>query len=77
MTFGALSYAEISGVLALVLSVARAAAPIGASVLYDHTVGSPVAGYDAVLAALLALSLGSAVAVLGVRQIDRCRRVCC
>lgn len=65
--FGAVSYAEISGVLALVLSLARAAAPVGASVLYDASAALPVTRYDAVLAALLLCAIGSAVAVLGTR----------
>ena len=63
-SFGAASYAEISGVLALSLSVAKAAAPFGASLLYDASLGLPVRGYDAVLLVLLVLSVGSAFAVL-------------
>lgn len=69
-TFGATSYAEISGVLTVVLSVARAAAPVGASVLYETTRRFAIGGYDAVLVALLILTVGSALAVLaaGVRN---------
>jgi MFS family permease len=62
-TFGAASYAEISGVLALVVSLARAAAPVGASLVYDGTRSLPLAGYDAVLAMLTLLALASAIAI--------------
>jgi MFS family permease len=61
--FGTANYGQISGVLALLLSLARAAAPVGASLLYG--VGGPVRRYDAVLAAIALLAVGSVVAVLG------------
>jgi MFS family permease len=62
-TFGAASYGEIAGVLSLVLSIARAAAPVGASLLYDATQRSDAAGYNMVLIILAVLAAGSAVAV--------------
>ena len=62
--FGSASYAEISGVLAFVLSLARAIAPVGASVVYGFSSFGPVRGYDAVLWVLLVLALGSALSVL-------------
>ncbi len=65
--FGAASYAEISGVLAFVLSLARAVAPVGASVLYDVSERFPVARYDAVLLMLVCLGAGSVAAVLAAR----------
>ena len=61
--YGAADYGKISGVLALVLSLARAAAPVGASVLYA-VAGGPRGGYDAVLVALIVLCIGSTAAVL-------------
>jgi MFS family permease len=61
--YGAADYGKISGVLALVLSVARATAPVGASVLYA-VAGGPARGYDAVLVALVILCIGSTAAVL-------------
>ncbi len=73
-TFGAASYAEISGVLALVLSVAKAAAPVGASVLYGLSRAGPVRGYDAVLVVLVALTIGSAISVLAVTASRRAQR---
>ena len=60
--FGHEHYGRISGVLALFLSLARAAAPVGASLL--HTWGSVGRGYDVVMAAVLILCLGSAVTIL-------------
>ena len=66
-TFGAGSYAEISGVVVLAISVARAAAPVGASVLYSTSRDLPLRGYDAVLLGLVVLALGSAIAVLAAR----------
>ena len=63
-TFGAGSYAAISGVLAFTISVARALAPVGASALYEVAGGRIIAGYDAVLLLLLVLALGSSVSVL-------------
>lgn len=63
--FGAANYGQISGVLASVLAVARAAAPVGASLLYAAAALPGLApGYDTVLAALLVLTLGSAVALV-------------
>ena len=63
--FGHASYGRISGVLALLMAFARAAAPVGASLLYDasRTVGV-LGGYDAVLAALALLCVGATAAVL-------------
>lgn len=61
--YGAADYGRISGVLALLLALARAAAPVGASVL-RAVAGGPRGGYDAVLVALIVLCLGSAAAVL-------------
>ena len=65
-TFGADSYGEIAGVLSLALSIARAAAPIGASLLYEATQSTPGTGYGWVLAVLAILATGSAIAVLRV-----------
>jgi MFS family permease len=62
-SFDVALYGRISGALALVVSLARAAAPVGASVLYA-TAGGPRHGYDAVLLALLLLCLASGAAVL-------------
>jgi MFS family permease len=62
--FGAASFAEISGVLALVLSLMRAVGPVGASFVYESTHALPVGGYDAVLVVLTVMSLGAAAAVL-------------
>jgi MFS family permease len=67
-TFGAMSYGEISGLLALVLSVARAAAPVGASVLHEASRALPVAGYDAVLVVLMVFTIGSTAAVIAGRS---------
>jgi MFS family permease len=58
--YGRASFGAVSGTLALLLALARAAAPIGASLLY--LAGG---GYPPVLAVLAALSLLSAVAILG------------
>ena len=66
-TFGAKSYAAISGVLAFAISAARAVAPVGASLLYDASRGLPVTGYEAVLVVLLAFAAVSSVSVLGAR----------
>lgn len=57
--YGPLEYGRISGVLAMFLALARAAAPVGASVLY--AIGG---GYTPVLWALLAACLGAGAAVL-------------
>jgi MFS family permease len=58
--YGRASFGAVSGTLALLLALARAAAPIGASLLY--LAGG---GYPLVLAVLAALSFLSAAAVLG------------
>jgi MFS family permease len=58
--YGRASFGAVNGTLALLLALARAAAPIGASLLY--LAGG---GYPLVLAVLAALSLASAAAVLG------------
>ena len=58
--YGRASYGAVSGALALLLALARAAAPLGASLLY--LAGG---GYPLVLGVLAALSLLSAAAVLG------------
>ena len=63
-TFGPARYGEISGVLSFALALARAVAPVGASILYDVSGAWPVRAYDAVLLALLVLSIGSTIAVL-------------
>ncbi|HEY0969578.1 MAG TPA: MFS transporter, partial [Gemmatimonadales bacterium] len=57
------AYGRVSGVLAFVVSLARAAAPVGASLLYALG-GGAGRGYDTVLATLLALCIASAAAVL-------------
>ncbi|MBW3572702.1 MAG: MFS transporter, partial [Gemmatimonadetes bacterium] len=57
--YGPLEYGRISGVLAMFLALARAAAPVGASVLY-----AAGGGYTPVLWALLAGCLAAAAAVL-------------
>jgi MFS family permease len=57
--YGRDSYASIGGVLALVVALSRAAAPVGASLLY--LAGG---GYDPVLWTLLAIVAASAAAVL-------------
>lgn len=56
-------YGRIGGVLSLIVSLARAAAPVGASLLYAAA-GGARHGYDAVLVALLALCVVSGAAVL-------------
>lgn len=58
--YGRASFGTVSGALALLLALARAAAPVGASLLY--TAGG---GYLPVLVVLTVLSLASALAVLG------------
>ncbi len=60
--FGARHYGRISGVLAFVLSIARAAAPIGAS-LFVVAIG-PGAGYEALLVLFAGLSIVSAAGVM-------------
>ena len=58
--YGRARFGTVSGALALLLALARAAAPVGASLLY--TAGG---GYPPVLLLLTVLSLASALAVLG------------
>jgi MFS family permease len=58
--YGRASFGTVSGTLALLLALARAAAPVGASLLY--LAGG---GYPLVLAVLAALSFLAAAAVLG------------
>jgi MFS family permease len=65
--YGPAQYGRISGVLALALALARAAAPVGASLVYAAG-GSGAAGYDLVMAVLLVLSVGSTGAVLAIRR---------
>ena len=65
--YGPASYGRISGVLALVLALARAGAPVGASLVYTAG-GGGAAGYDVVAALLLVLTVGSAGAVLAIRR---------
>ncbi len=57
------AYGRVSGRLALTVALARAAAPVGASLLYAAA-GGPRHGYDAVLVALLLLCVASGAAVL-------------
>ncbi|HEX6368456.1 MAG TPA: MFS transporter [Longimicrobium sp.] len=57
--YGPLEYGRISGVLAMFLALARAAAPVGASVLY-----AAGGGYTPVLWTLLAACLAASAAVL-------------
>lgn len=57
--YGPLEYGRINGVLAMWLALARAAAPVGASVLY-----TVAGGYTPVLWTLLAACLAAAAAVL-------------
>ena len=57
------AYGRVNGVLALIVSFARAGAPVGASLLYVAA-GGVRHGYDAVLGALLALCLLSGAAVI-------------
>jgi MFS family permease len=60
--FGAAEYGRIAGVLALILSLARTVAPVGASWLYVAG-GASTHGYDSVLIVLAALGIASAIAV--------------
>jgi MFS family permease len=62
--FGPARYGEISGVLTFVLSLARALAPVGTSLLYEASQAGPFRAYDAVIVSWLLLALGSVVAVL-------------
>jgi MFS family permease len=65
--YGPASYGRISGVLALILAIARAAAPVGASLVYAAG-GSGAVGYDRLMVLLFVLSVGSAGAVLATRR---------
>ena len=56
-------FGSVYGTLALIVSLARAAAPVGASVIYVAA-GGPLGGYDTVLTTLVALCIASGVAVL-------------
>ena len=60
------TFGRVSGVLALSVSLARAVAPVGASLLY-RAAGGRAHGYAAVLTGLLALCVTSALAVLRVK----------
>ena len=64
----ATAYGRVSGRLALMLSLARAAAPVGASLLYAAA-GGTRHGYDAVLIVLLLLCVASAAAVLAADRV--------
>ena len=57
------AYGRVSGVLALIVSFARAGAPVGASLLYVAG-GGPRNGYDTMLLTLVALCIVSGAAVL-------------
>jgi MFS family permease len=61
--YGPAHYGKIAGVLAFVVSLARSAAPVGASWLYALGASSHN-GYDVVLGVLLVLCLGAGAAVL-------------
>lgn len=64
--YGPAHYGRIAGTLALILSFARAAAPVGASLVYlagASTLGVD-RGYDVVLLLLAMLCLGAGVAIL-------------
>ena len=63
-TFGAANYGAINGVLAFVLSLARAAAPVGASVVYDAHLSPWWQGYNTVLVLLVLLALGATGSIL-------------
>jgi MFS family permease len=67
--YGPLHYGKIAGVLALLVSLARAVAPVGASLLYSLG-GGVRHGYDVVMFALLALCVASGVAVLAAGDRD-------
>lgn len=56
-------FGSVYGTLALIVSLARAAAPVGASVIYAAA-GGPLRGYDTVLSTVITLCLASAAAVL-------------
>lgn len=56
-------FGSVYGALALIVSLARAAAPVGASVIYAAA-GGALHGYDTVLTTLIALCVASAAAVL-------------
>jgi MFS family permease len=57
--YGPAEYGSISGILALIITGARATGPLGASLLYDWT-----GGYDVVLWVLIALSIAATLSVL-------------
>jgi MFS family permease len=61
--YGPDHYGRIAGVLALVIALARATAPVGASWVYALG-GGPTHGYDVVVVVLLALSIGAGASVL-------------
>jgi hypothetical protein len=67
--YGAADFGQISGALILLLSLARAAAPLAASSAYaaGTTVLGPGRGYDLVLLGVIVLCAGSSVAALTVR----------
>ncbi|MGH8587629.1 MAG: MFS transporter, partial [Gammaproteobacteria bacterium] len=60
--YGPTHYGKIAGVLAFVVSLARAAAPVGASWVYAVG-GGPQHGYDVVVGVLFVLCLGAGTAV--------------
>jgi LPS export ABC transporter protein LptC len=62
------AYGRVSGTLAMIVSFARATAPVGASLLYAAA-GGPKHGYDAVLVALLLLCVASGAAVLAADRV--------
>jgi MFS family permease len=64
--YGPAHFGRISGTLSLITSVARGAAPVGASMIHGIGVATlgPARAYDAVLATILALCIGSGVAVV-------------
>jgi MFS family permease len=66
--YGPAEYGRINGLLSVVLSVARAAGPVGASLLYVVA-----GGYVPVLWALLALTALAVLAILraGQRDLDQ------
>jgi MFS family permease len=61
--YGPAHYGKIAGVLAFLVSLARAAAPVGASWLYALG-GASHHGYNVVLGVLLALCIGAGATVL-------------
>jgi len=61
--YGPAHYGRIAGVLAVVIALARAFAPVGASWVYALGGGSTY-GYDVVVAVILLLSVGAGASVL-------------